>query len=198
MWTFKTTPHGQARVTTLWAEGTRVTLDQVLEGWEDPACADRFSAELASTVWPAFFWECPPVSVASLDEPFAFARVQSAVLARVPPDPSAFRGHFRRDQRAVVFANLGGDATLVAPCPGHATASSAHLGAFLRNASAGDARALWRSVADAVRGQLDDRPLWVSTSGLGVSWVHIRLDRRPKYYTHAPYRMASLAWARSS
>lgn len=31
-------------------------------------------------------------------------------------------------------------------------------------------------------------PLWVSTSGLGVSWLHVRLDSRPKYYTYAPYK----------
>ena len=31
-------------------------------------------------------------------------------------------------------------------------------------------------------------PLWVSTSGAGVYWLHLRLDSFPKYYTHAPYR----------
>jgi len=29
---------------------------------------------------------------------------------------------------------------------------------------------------------------WLSTSGLGIAWLHVRLDERPKYYTHAPYR----------
>ena len=48
--------------------------------------------------------------------------------------------------------------------------------------------ALWRAVGDALRTRLGSRPTWVSTSGLGVSWLHVRLDRLPKYYTHAPYR----------
>jgi hypothetical protein len=44
--------------------------------------------------------------------------------------------------------------------------------------------------AEGLEQELDDRPLWVSTSGLGVSWLHLRFDRRPKYYTHAPYRLS--------
>lgn len=31
-------------------------------------------------------------------------------------------------------------------------------------------------------------PVWISTSGLGVPWLHVRIDDRPKYYQHAPYR----------
>lgn len=30
--------------------------------------------------------------------------------------------------------------------------------------------------------------LWCSTSGLGVYWLHIRLDQYPKYYTYRPYK----------
>ncbi len=29
--------------------------------------------------------------------------------------------------------------------------------------------------------------VWVSTSGDGVSWLHLRIDTRPKYYQHAAY-----------
>ncbi len=31
-------------------------------------------------------------------------------------------------------------------------------------------------------------PVWLSTAGAGVSWLHVRLDTRPKYYHHGPYR----------
>ena len=32
-----------------------------------------------------------------------------------------------------------------------------------------------------------DRPMWLSTCGTGVAWVHMRLDQRPKYYTYTPF-----------
>lgn len=33
-----------------------------------------------------------------------------------------------------------------------------------------------------------DVPIWLSTSGLGVYWLHVRLDTRPKYYNHDEYK----------
>ena len=34
----------------------------------------------------------------------------------------------------------------------------------------------------------NDVPVWTSTSGLGVYWLHVRLDSRPKYYQHQPFK----------
>jgi hypothetical protein len=31
------------------------------------------------------------------------------------------------------------------------------------------------------------KPVWFSTSGMGVAWLHFRLDRRPKYYTYRAF-----------
>jgi len=51
-------------------------------------------------------------------------------------------------------------------------------------------RAIWRAVVETAETWLGrgDR-LWISTAGLGVTWLHVRIDSSPKYYTHAPYRM---------
>jgi len=43
-------------------------------------------------------------------------------------------------------------------------------------------------VGAALERQLGAQPVWLNTSGLGIYWLHIRLDSSPKYYTHAPYR----------
>jgi hypothetical protein len=37
-------------------------------------------------------------------------------------------------------------------------------------------------------GRHGPRPLWLSTAGGGVDWVHMRLDDQPKYYRHLPWR----------
>ena len=90
------------------------------------------------------------------------------------------------------FWNLGGDAFLVAPCPrappGAYPHAYAHLAAFARTAPADQQQAFWRAVGAAVAENLAERPLWVSTNGLGVAWLHVRLDEWPKYYTYEPYR----------
>jgi len=48
--------------------------------------------------------------------------------------------------------------------------------------------ALIAAVGGALSALVGSSPIWVSTSGLGVHWLHVRLDARPKYYTFAPYR----------
>jgi len=194
MWTSEVSGFGGAHRYVLRESDAILTWRQVIERWRDPAFADWFGDVLAESVWPAFFWECPPVIAARIDDPFAFVLVQSAALDGATVDPSPFSRRFRADRRVVVFDNLSGDARLVAPCPGSDPASRAHLAAFVRGGSVEDQRALWGAVATAVARVLDERPLWLSTSGLGVYWLHIRLDRRPKYYTCAPYR--SVHWAR--
>jgi hypothetical protein len=117
------------------------------------------------------------------------AVTESTALARARTDPSTFSQAFRdAGARVATFANLGGDAILVAPHPTHAP-DSPHLAAFVRSAPEGVIDALWCAVAVAMRDWLATRrrPVWVSTSGLAVPWLHVRLDRAPKYYSYRTY-----------
>jgi hypothetical protein len=103
------------------------------------------------------------------------------------PEPEAFAEHFRPDTSVVTFANLGGDAMLVAPCPAAQGGGFAHLASFVATATPGHASDLWQAVGTAMQRRLGASPVWLSTAGLGVAWLHVRLDSRPKYYRHAPY-----------
>jgi hypothetical protein len=67
--------------------------------------------------------------------------------------------------------------------------AAAHLAAFVRSASADVIDDLWSSVGRAVarRRAAKPDPVWISTAGLGVYWLHVRLDDRPKYYRHRAF-----------
>ena len=112
--------------------------------------------------------------------------LSSPSLARMGTDPDAFAEHFHAGCEVATFDNLGGDATLVAPCP-EGKVNFAHLASFTATASAERQDALWQAVGEAVASRIGPRPLWLSTAGHGVAWLHVRLDSRPKYYRHAPY-----------
>jgi hypothetical protein len=60
--------------------------------------------------------------------------------------------------------------------------------AFVRNAPEAQKHALWSIVGKVMEEELGPAPIWLSTAGAGVSWLHVRIDRKPKYYGHAPYR----------
>lgn len=79
---------------------------------------------------------------------------------------------------------------MVAPCP-DGSFDGASISTFLRSASAENIGALWSQVGEEVSKKVNDKPTWISTAGLGVPWLHVRLDERPKYYRYEPYRRST-------
>jgi len=80
---------------------------------------------------------------------------------------------------------------LVVPCP-VGQKNFAHIRKFHENASEFQIEEFWNSVGESVHRRFfeieRETPIWLSTSGLGVYWLHVRLDSFPKYYSYAPYR----------
>ncbi len=171
------------------ADGAPLTAGQALTllSGERPF-RDWLRARLAEAPFAAYFWETPPQTEETLDRPWEFALIDAPTLRGVAPDPGAFAEHFRDDAPAVAFPNLGGDAWLVAPCPRAGVAACAHLADFTRGADDAAQDALWRLVGETAGARIGRRPRWLSTSGTGIYWLHVRLDSAPKYYTFAPYR----------
>jgi hypothetical protein len=192
MWSFRTEPLPNNR-------GMHVAVDldsqpasfaDVVRAWTDDASfRSLFVEQLADVPYTAFRWETPPVTESTLTRPFEFVVLDSPGLAR-RPDPEAFAEHFgaARKDGVVVFPNLGGDAIMVVPFPLVSASAYGHLAAFVREAPETQQHALWRSVGKAMAQRVGSKPVWLSTAGGGVSWLHVRLDDRPKYYGHGPYR----------
>ena len=172
--------------------GELLSWSDVVHRWQDDkSFRDFFISVLADVPFPAFFWETPPVTRTSIDRQFEFVLVNSQSLAGVRSDQQAFANHFATAQpgeSVIKFANLGGDATLVVPCPGEPLSAYSQISSFARQAPDDQQHQLWSMVGATLERQLGAQAIWLNTSGLGIYWLHIRLDSSPKYYTHAPYR----------
>ena len=183
---------GRVRRITMRRNGQAVSFAEAIGLWRsDPSFRDFFIALLADAPFEAYFWETPPVTEQTQGRDFEFILAESRALASFAADPTAFAQIFRTDEsggETVSFPNLGGDALLIAPRPRSAEDAYPHLAAFSRRAPSEQQHALWQEVGEVVAQNLSDHPLWLSTSGLGVAWLHVRLDSRPKYYTFQPYR----------
>ena len=161
------------------------------------ATSDAFRAFLTGLIvacdYRALRWETPPITRRTVQRPFEFVLVDDPFL-EMAPEPDVFGPYFA-DQApgADVLAvyNLGRTAKLVVPRQIVEPRSYVHLKAFLRDAPAPQVHALWQCVAVTARQRLSDEPLWVSTAGGGVSWLHVRLEREPKYYAYRPYARAA-------
>lgn len=162
----------------------------VIDLWQsDGAFRSFFATTLGNCPYEAFFWETPPVTWRSIDQSFEFILTESPLLAQSKPNSSSFAAHFLRQkaQEILIFPNHSGDAILIVPAPIATENCYAHLARFLREGPNSQVSAFWQSAGMAMQSRVSDSPTWLSTAGMGVSWLHLRLDSRPKYYRHVPY-----------
>lgn len=161
---------------------------QVLHLWQsDEAFRLFYSNILRKAPYEAFYWEHPPITSDTLEEPYSFVLVKSTSLEKVHPEPKTFKEYYHRDQLVAHFQNLRGDATLISPAP-HSDLSYAHFGRFIRTAPEEQIHAFWIAVSETTSQVMSNQPKWLSTAGNGVYWLHVRLDSWPKYYRYTPFR----------
>ncbi len=175
------------------AAGRTLSFAEVIALWrQDSDFRAFFIDELAATALPAFLWEMPPIWSGRTQLDYEFVAIRSDGLARMRPDADAFASQLAApgtSSSVVAFPNLGGDALLVAPRQIAGLQSYGHIAAFVRSAPAAQQHALFQILAGAIDDVLrtHDGRIWISTSGLGVAWLHVRIDSYPKYYQHRPY-----------
>lgn len=156
----------------------------------------KFSQLLAGTGFQDLFWECRPVSSqAAASQPFDFVVLDAQGSLNVTrPSSDAFSGHLKEAEGSVVsFPNLGRDANLVVPAHLVDLPSDAygHLAAFVRRAPTHQQAEFWRKVGQTMQERLIEvspEPVWLSTAGNGVPWVHVRTDSWPKYVKHSEFK----------
>jgi hypothetical protein len=185
---------GRSQLVIVRRDRTRISYEDVLNLWTDDDTFRSFYIEvLAHSPFKAFRWETPPVTASTIVRDFEFVVLDAPGLDR-SPEPEPFANRFRSADGAgsvVAFPNLGNDAVLVVPCPIGLPSAYGHLAAFTRLAPDAQQHDLWRTVGHAMAARISDRPVWLSTAGMGVSWLHVRLDARPKYYGFRPYAEAA-------
>ena len=169
-------------------EGTRLSFQEVAQRWQaERQFAQAFNQALADVPYLAIRWELPGLTAANWTQPFECVVVESQELLR-PASASDFQEHFNTEQSVVTFPNLRGDAVMVVPTPQGEMEAYPHLAAFVRYAPPKQQQTLWQVVGKTLEDRISEKPVWLSTAGAGVAWLHVRLDDRPKYYSYGPYR----------
>ncbi len=179
--------------------------------------AAELSKVIASSPFDSVLFETPGCNwINSATKPFEFALVNQPSLksfAEGNPDRHAFEEYFTSqscssigndgDQLAVcAFPNLGKDATLISPLPQSDIneATYSHLASFIRNAPKEQVAQFWKRSARAFIDELKHKHervneyagTWFSTNGMGVAWLHLRIDSLPKYYSYVPFTKLGL------
>jgi hypothetical protein len=176
--------------TTLSDGSHELSFREVIGLWrEDPVFRAWFTQRLRESPFDAYYWELPPVTAQTLDRTLEYVLIDAPGFIGLSADAEPFRVQFaaRGDAEVLTFPNLRGDAMLVVPAPVSPANCYMHLAHFVRRAPEAQVDTLWKAVGDAMQARVSERPVWLSTAGTGVSWLHVRLDSRPKYYRHGRY-----------
>ena len=87
-----------------------------------------------------------------------------------------------KEKYVTSFPNLSGDTILVIPMP-NSGKSYATIKDFTDNAPLVQQQEFWKRVAKLAKEQMKiHKRVWVSTHGLGVPYLHVRICNKPKYY----------------
>jgi hypothetical protein len=145
---------------------------------------------LNSCLYLGMRWEFPAMTFNKLNDPCEFVLINCPALLRKPANSSAFKKYFKRGVNVVSFPNLGGDSTLVV-CQINVKDEYAHLKSYLSQANEEQTHDFLKTISFEFLKKVNKSksPLWLNTAGLGVSWLHMRIDTRPKYYWHKPYKL---------
>lgn len=173
-------------------DGVVLLFKDVITLWQsDNEFRTYFIGLLKDAPFDGYFWETPPITKHELARPFEFVLVYSSLFSSLIANKRSFAEHFGRTsdfEDVVSFLNLGKDARLVVPCPINDDLDYPHLAAFVRNAPDVQLHEFWKCVGYHMEHHVSEKYTWLSTAGLGVYWLHIRLDSRPKYYRFTPYK----------
>ena len=176
------------------SDGSCLSYGEVLDLLRNDEDFRSYLTELLNqSPYTAFRWETPHIQLTTLSRDFEFVLLDDPSLAERETDSETYETYFagRHDRNGIVsFANLSGDATLIVPSPRTSEDVYGHFASFLRNAPALQTDAMWQKIAEVVLRMVSDDPIWLSTAGGGVAWLHVRLDSTPKYYGYAPYQNA--------
>lgn len=147
-----------------------------------------YNGFLADSDYDAFFWENRAITHQNLEVDYECNIINSDFLASRSPDSHTFREYFDSNKKVVTFPNLGNDAQLIVPCPRKKDNCYTHIGSFVREADEDQIDKFWQITGLETLQAVNSKPKWLSTSGLGVFWLHVRIDTIPKYYQTQEYK----------
>lgn len=139
------------------------------------------------------FFECIPVSFKTLKSTFRFVVITTNLFKNIQPNSQPFQNYFDGKSLTTSFLGKSGDVLLVVPQPMNNVSeiTYTHLYNFIKYSSPEYFKNVFAECIKLLCETMQENKntkYWLSTSGLGVSWLHFRIDTIPKYYNYEEYK----------
>ena len=121
-----------------------------------------------------YFWEHPPIKNDTINQEYEFVLVRSDIFLRLSSHEDTFSQYFRKypKESVISFPNIGRNAQLVVPTPQSESTNYIHIGHFFKADLSTQQSLFLQKVGEQMSAHINPNPLWLSTSGLGVYWLH--------------------------
>ena len=154
---------------------------EVLNNWENGI---PFSYPESLKHKNKFFWNTSSLTEncdSQFSEKFKESRELPNIQSKNAFKDKLIKAEKNGKQHATSFPNLSKDTVLVVPMPrGKCYAT---LKDFVDNAPKKQQQEFWKLVAKKAKKQAKKfGKVWISTHGLGVPYLHVRIASHPKYY----------------
>lgn len=168
---------------------------EVINLWKsNPAFNNFFTNIINECQFTDYFFECPGINLKKIyKQIFEFRLIK---YSRLFPstDLKAFEDQRKNKSKSIlVFPNLSHTSILIIPNKEQKSNFEIYnsIGSFLRGGTSKQINLFFSQIGITLEKLLQDnqgKKIWLSTHGLGVHWLHIRLDFSPKYYQTECYK----------
>jgi hypothetical protein len=171
-------------------EAAYLSFEEVFDLWSNSVDFINFYVNaLIDLNYQAFYWEHPALNKQFLKKKYECILHRSQPLEFLRSNEKAFEHYLYSKKHVEDFLNLGKNARLIIPTKQTNQEIYNHFGKFIRFAKKEQQLELFKRIGTLIIEELEEKELiWLNTAGLGVIWLHIRLDTRPKYYKTQKYK----------
>lgn len=169
---------------------TLISFQEVFELWESNSDFIEFYVQsIKEFDFKAFFWEHPGLTMQTIVRPYECILQKSENFDSRIINERAFKDYLHTSNYVEDFLNLGKNARLVIPTKQSNAEVYKHLGSFIFHAESLQIQALFNRIGTVVQQEIEKQAMiWLNTAGMGVIWLHVRMDTKPKYYRTKNYK----------
>ncbi len=176
----------------IYSNGNPLSFKDVIARWKkDEEFHDFYRDLLIEFGGTGCFWEHPPISKFNENDTYEVTIIKTSSFEGRLADCTPFLSQVTNNEKFISFENLSKSAKLLIPNPNVFDNNCRDLIEFLTNAERRDISVFFVRIGSLIDEEIsvDSSYRYLSTHGLGVIWLHVRLDLRPKYYHHRPYKI---------
>ena len=167
-----------------------LSFEEVLMLWQgSPDFVLFYRETMKSFEYSGCFWEHPALKLEYVKAPYEAMLLKTENFSKRSIDTQAFSERIHSTSLVECFDNLGRNAKLIVPTLKLDKEVYKQFGSFINGASVEQVNAFFAAVGSELETELaNGKQIWLNTAGLGVIWLHARLDTRPKYYKIKAYK----------